>query len=71
MGGTGNIINGLEKLMKEENINIIKGQEVDKYNYFRRIRFKELSLTSIKEIINANNVICNADPPGVYEKLIT
>ena len=28
MGGTGNIINGLEKLMMEEGIEIIKGQEV-------------------------------------------
>ena len=28
MGGTGNIINGLEKLMMEEGIDIIKGQEV-------------------------------------------
>jgi phytoene desaturase len=28
MGGTGHIINGLEKLMKEENIQIIKGHEV-------------------------------------------
>ena len=28
MGGTGQIINGFEKLMKEENINILKNQEV-------------------------------------------
>ena len=30
MGGTGNIIKGLEKLMNEVNIKIIKGQEVKK-----------------------------------------
>ena len=28
MGGTGKIIDGLEKLMKEENIKIIKGHKV-------------------------------------------
>lgn len=31
MGGTGNIVNGLEKLMNEIGINIIKGKEVKKY----------------------------------------
>ena len=41
MGGTGNIVKGLETLMIEENIRVIK-----------------------------DNVICNADPPGVYEKLL-
>ena len=30
MGGTGNIIKGLEKLMEEEKIEIIKGNEVIK-----------------------------------------
>ena len=30
MGGTGNIIKGLEKLMNEIGINIIKGREVTK-----------------------------------------
>ena len=30
MGGTGNIISGLEKLMNEVGIQIIKGQEVKK-----------------------------------------
>ena len=30
MGGTGNIISGLEKLMNEVGIKIIKGQEVNK-----------------------------------------
>ena len=30
MGGTGNIISGLEKLMNEVGIKIIKGHEVNK-----------------------------------------
>ena len=65
MGGTGNIINGLEKLMNEVGIKIIKGQEVSK------IILKEKKITGIeldnKQNINADNVICNADPPAVYE----
>ena len=32
MGGTGNIVKGLEKLMLEENIKILKGSEVTKIN---------------------------------------
>ena len=68
MGGTGNIINGLEKLMNEVGIKIIKGQEVSK------IILKEKKITGIeldnKENINADNVICNADPPAVYENLL-
>ena len=36
MGGTGQIINGLEKLMKEENIEIIRDNEVSKYYCFKQ-----------------------------------
>ena len=68
MGGTGNIIKGLEKLMIEEGIEIIKGQEViniiSKNNKIERIK-----LNNQKEI-NTDNVICNADPPAVYERLL-
>ena len=41
MGGTGNIIKGLEKLMTEEGIKIIKGQEVNKYSFNQIIKLKE------------------------------
>ena len=68
MGGTGNIINGLEKLMMEEGIEIIKGQEV-KNIISNNNKIVGVKLDSQKEI-NANNVICNADPPAVYEKLL-
>ena len=68
MGGTGNIIKGLEKLMMEEGIQIIKGQEViniiSKNNKIEGIKLNN------KKNINADNVICNADPPAVYEKLL-
>ena len=68
MGGTGNIINGLEKLMNEEGIEVIKGQEVTNIISINN-KIKGVKLDNQKEI-NANNVICNADPPAVYEKLL-
>ncbi|WP_415303734.1 phytoene desaturase family protein [Candidatus Pelagibacter sp. Uisw_090] len=68
MGGTGNIIKGLEKLMIEEGIKIIKGQEVTNIISINN-KIEGVKLDNQREI-NANNVICNADPPAVYEKLL-
>ncbi len=67
MGGTGQIINGMEKLMVEENINIIKGQEVTNIISINN-KITGVKLENNNEI-SADNVICNADPPGVYSKL--
>ena len=68
MGGTGNIIKGFEKLMNEVGIKVIKGNEVTK------ILSKNNKISSIQldnhDYIDADNVICNADPPAVYEKLL-
>ena len=68
MGGTGNIIKGFEKLMNEVGIKVIKGNEVVK------ILSKNNKVTSVQldnhDNIDADNVICNADPPAVYEKLL-
>ena len=68
MGGTGKIINGFEKLMKEVGIEIIKGQEV------KNIILENKKIRGVKladnQNINANYVICNADPPAVYENLL-
>ena len=68
MGGTGQIINGLEKLMKEENIEILKDTEVTNIITADN-KITGLKLNNSKEI-KADNVICNADPPAVYSKLI-
>ncbi len=68
MGGTGNIINGLEKLMNEVGIEVIKGHEVKKIILDNK-KIAGVELDN-KKIINANCVICNADPPAVYEKLL-
>ena len=67
MGGTGQIINGMEKLMNEENIKILKGYEVNK------IISNKNKITGVElnngDKIETDNVICNADPPAVYSKL--
>jgi len=68
MGGTGNIIRGLEKLMTEEGIELIKGHEVTNIISINN-KIKGVKLDNQKEI-NTNYVICNADPPAVYEKLL-
>ena len=68
MGGTGNIINGFEKLMKEVGIKVLKNSEVTK------IISNNNKITGVQinnQInIDTDNVICNADPPAVYEKLL-
>ena len=69
MGGTGNIIKGLERLMIEEGIKLIKGHEVIKIISSNK-KVERVKLDNQKEIY-ADNVICNADPPAVYEKLLT
>ena len=68
IGGTGNIIKGLEKLMTEEGIEIIKGQEVTNIISIDN-KIEGIKLDNQKEI-SADNVICNADPPAVYERLL-
>ena len=68
MGGTGNIIIGLEKLMNEVGVEIIKGHEV------KKIILEKKKITGVEldnaQKINANYIVCNADPPGVYENLL-
>src|SRR5210317_1439255 len=68
MGGTGNIIKGYEKLMNEVGIKILKESEVTKILSSKNI-INGIKLDNQKEILS-NNVICNADPPAVYEKLL-
>ena len=67
MGGTGNIIKGFEKLMNEVGIKIIKGKEVLKIISNKK-KVKGVQLND-QTSIEIDNLICNADPPGVYEKM--
>jgi len=68
MGGTGNIIKGLERLMIEEKIKILKDSEVTSIN-LNQNKIKSVTINNQKEF-DADNVICNADPPAVYEKML-
>jgi len=68
MGGTGKIIKGLEKLMLEQDIEVIKGNEVKNITY-NNDKIQGVKLDNHKEI-TADYVVCNADPPAVYDKLL-
>jgi phytoene desaturase len=68
MGGTGNVVKALEKLMIEENIKIIKNAEVTEILTENK-KIKAVKINNSK-IINSDYVICNSDPPNVYNNLI-
>ena len=68
MGGTGNIVKALEKLMKEENIKIIKSAEVTEILTENK-DVKAVKINNL-EVINCDYVVCNSDPPNVYKNLI-
>ena len=68
MGGTGNVVKALEKLMNEENIKIIKDSEVTEILTENK-KVKGVKINNSK-IINCDYVICNSDPPNVYNNLI-
>ena len=68
MGGTGEIIKGLEKLMIEEKIEIHKNSEATKF-FSENGTIKSLEINN-SNTIDADNIICNADPPNVYDQLV-
>ena len=68
MGGTGNVVKALEKLMREENVQVIKSAEVTE------IISDKNKVMGVKinnsEVINCDYIVCNSDPPNVYKNLI-
>ena len=68
MGGTGNLVKALEKLMVEENIHIIKSAEVTEIISDNNV-VKGVKINN-SEIINCDYIVCNSDPPNVYKNLI-
>ena len=81
MGGTGAIVRGLEKLMREEGIEIRLGEEVETlgttpnaninapYDAVTRVSLRggdSIDLTSDPHAV----VVCNADAPFVYKHLL-
>jgi phytoene desaturase len=67
-GGTGAIVDGLEKLMREEGINILKGQTVNRINVDGR-RATGVHLEN-GDTIDASLVVSNTDPLHLYRKLL-
>ena len=68
MGGTGSVVNALEKLMHEEDIKIIKGAEVTEI-ISNNNEVKGVKINNSK-ILSCDYIICNSDPPNVYKNLI-
>tara|TARA_X000001036_G_scaffold60932_1_gene51005 strand:+ start:22 stop:1488 length:1467 start_codon:yes stop_codon:yes gene_type:complete len=68
MGGTGKVVKALEKLMVEENIKIIKEAEVTEILTENK-KVKGIKINKSK-IISCDYIICNSDPPNVYNNLI-
>jgi phytoene desaturase len=68
IGGTGSVVNALEKLMKEEGIEIIKNAEVTEMLSSNN-KIEGVQINN-KDNLYGNYVICNSDPPNVYKNLI-
>ena len=68
MGGTGSVVKALEKLMEEENIKIIKSAEVTEI-ISNKNKVKGVKINN-SEIIECDYIVCNSDPPNVYQNLI-
>ena len=68
MGGTGNVVLALEKLMREENIEIVKNAEVTEI-ISSNSKVQGVKINNSK-VINCDYIICNSDPPNVYQNLI-
>jgi phytoene desaturase len=68
IGGTGSVVNALEKLMKEEGVEVIKNAEVTEVlssgNKVEGVQVNN------KDNIFGNYIICNSDPPNFYKNLI-
>ena len=61
MGGTGNVIKALEKLMIEENIKIIKSAEVTEI-ISDSDKVKGVKINN-SQFIDCDYIVCNSDPP--------
>ncbi|MGB1441475.1 MAG: phytoene desaturase family protein, partial [Candidatus Puniceispirillaceae bacterium] len=68
MGGTGRLVHELEHLMRRQNIAIRLETDVEE------ILVEGTQVTGIRtangEIITADNVICNGDPPTIYREML-
>ena len=68
MGGTGSVVKALEKLMSEENIQVLKNSEVTEILSEGKT-VKGVKINN-KLNIECDYLVCNSDPPNVYKNLI-
>ena len=68
MGGTGSVVNALEKLMNEEGVKIKKCSEVTEI-IINNKNVKGVKINNSK-VIDCDYIVCNSDPPNVYKNLI-
>ena len=68
MGGTGKIVSELKKLMIENGVKIKINTEVKEF-VLENNKISKI-ITNNEEITNFDLVVCNADPPMVYSKLL-
>ena len=68
MGGTGKIVQELERLMIENDITVKKNTDITKI----KVKNNRATgvITSTGDEIDADVVICNADPPTVYKEML-
>lgn len=68
MGGTGKIVQELERLMIENDITVKKNTDITKI----KVKSNRATgvITSTGDEIDADVVICNADPPTVYKEML-
>ena len=68
MGGTGKIVSELKKIMIENGVKIKINTEVKEF-VLENNKISKI-ITNNEEITNFDLVVCNADPPMVYSKLL-
>jgi phytoene desaturase len=68
MGGTGKLVSEMRKLMERQGVDILTGQDVGQIT-LEGDRVNAVHLSDGR-VIQANHVICNADPPTVYREML-
>lgn len=73
MGGTGAIVEALRRLMEEEGVDVRLGREVDVIEIESGPPGGDRVLgvyTGTDDLVAADLVVCNSDPPATYRRLI-
>ena len=68
MGGTGAIVDALTRLMQHHGIKVLTGADVSQINMTNK-KVSGVTLDDGSELVS-DHVICNADPPVVYQEML-